>query len=191
MQKLLKNDLIQIILLCSFCAILFIAYPKITGEKFKGLFGQDNSVIEAKSYESDIVVADGDNSLDISKTQSGITSVSELTEFGRVSNTITYSNQDQYTHIYGIKANPIITTDQIVDYGLRKGNELISILQTLAQPLCIIFFIIGCGCVLAGSITSTSVMLKGVMGMTTSSVIYAMILYSPLLVNTVVSYFSA
>ena len=188
MQKLLKSNLIQIILLCSFCVILFIAYPKITGEKFKGLFGQDNSVIEAKSYESDIVVADGDNSLDISKTQSGITSVSELTEFGRVSNTITYSNQDQYTHIYGIKANPIITTDQIVDYGLRKGNELISILQTLAQPLCIIFFIIGCGCMLVGTITKSSLISIGITGTLLSVIVYALILYSPMLVNILVSY---
>ena len=180
MQKLLKNDLIQIILLCSFCVILFIAYPKITGEKFKGLFGQDN-VIEAKNYESV-------NSFDVSKTKSGITSVSELTEFGRVSNTITYSNQDQYTHIYGIKANPIITTDQIVDYILRKGNELISIFQTFAQPFCIIFFIFGCGCMLIGSITKSSLTSKGITGTLLSVIVYALILYSPILVNTLVSY---
>lgn len=79
---------------------------------------------------------------------------------------------------------PVVTTDQMVEWILRKGNELISILQVFAQPFAIIIFIISAAICLIGSLTKGNMASKGLMGMISSALLYTAVLYAPLLVNT-------
>lgn len=80
---------------------------------------------------------------------------------------------------------PVVTTDQMVEWILRKGNEIISILQVFAQPFAIIIFIISAAICLIGSLTKGNMTSKGLMGMISSALLYAAVLYAPLLVNVV------
>lgn len=116
-----------------------------------------------------------------------ITSTNTLGEVeGTVESRVMLSSGGLIDTRYGIGVSPVITTDQMVEWGLRKGNELISILQIFAQPLCIVVFIFGCGKTLIGFFIGTAG--KGLMPMGLSAIIYAAILYSPILVNSLVSF---
>ena len=48
---------------------------------------------------------------------------------------------------------PVVTTDQMVEWILKKGNEIISILQIFAQPFAIIIFIVSCAVCLIGALS--------------------------------------
>ena len=76
------------------------------------------------------------------------------------------------------------TTEQMTSWILNKGNELISILQTLAFPFCCITFIVAVCLTLIGSLKGEAE--KGLKAMATSIFGYAAILYAPMLVNIVV-----
>lgn len=107
---------------------------------------------------------------------------------GAIQNTITYANGKTYSVMYGNQVTPIITTVQMTDWVLRKSNELISILQELAFPFCVITFIIATAITLLGCLTGNAG--KGLMGMSASAIGYAAILYAPTLVNVVVYFVS-
>lgn len=86
---------------------------------------------------------------------------------------------------------PVVTTDQMVEWILRKGNELISILQVFAQPFAIIIFIISAAICLIGSLAKGNMASKGLMGMIASALLYTAVLYAPLLVNTITGFMSS
>lgn len=83
---------------------------------------------------------------------------------------------------------PVVTTDQMVEWILKKGNELISILQIFAQPFAIIIFIVSCAIALVGSLTKGNMAGKGMIGMVASAVLYACCLYAPIIVNSITSW---
>ena len=76
----------------------------------------------------------------------------------------------------------------MVEWILKKGNELIGILQILAQPFSIIIFIVSCGLCLIGTLTKGNMAGKGLMGMLVSAIMYACCLYAPLITNIFVSW---
>ena len=120
---------------------------------------------------------------------SNLTSQNELTSTGQIKSTITYANGKHYQQIYGIAAAPLTTTEEMTDWILRKGNEMIAILQTLAEPVCLVFFIIGCFLCLIGTLTKRAG--QGLITMISSAFLYAAILYSPLLVNSIPSFIAS
>lgn len=83
---------------------------------------------------------------------------------------------------------PVVTTDQMVEWILKKGNEIISILQIFAQPLAIIWFIVSCAVCLFGTLTKGNLAGKGLFGMVGAAILYAACLYAPVLVNSLSSF---
>lgn len=83
---------------------------------------------------------------------------------------------------------PTVSTDQMVSWILKKGNEIISILQIFAQPFAIVIFIVSCAICLIGSLTKGNMAGKGLTGMIASAILYAAVLYAPMLVNTIVNF---
>lgn len=108
---------------------------------------------------------------------------------GAVINTITFSTTGQRNvYQYGITVAPIITTEQMVDWSLKKSNELIAILQELAFPFCVITFILATFITLIGCLAKRAG--QGIIGMSASLLGYAAILYAPMIVNVVVYFVS-
>ena len=105
-------------------------------------------------------------------TSNGTTTNKELSEAEQI-----YSN---YSDVV-----PVVTTDQMVEWILKKGNEIISILQIFAQPFAIIIFIVSCAICLIGTLTKGNMAGKGLIGMVASAILYAACLYAPLLVNSI------
>lgn len=85
---------------------------------------------------------------------------------------------------YGKKIEATCTTEEMTSWILKKGNELIAILQSLAFPFCCITFIAATFLTLIGSLKGEAE--RGIKGMASSIFGYAAILYAPMLVNTVV-----
>ena len=100
------------------------------------------------------------------------------------------SELDMSAQIYSSYSDvvPTVTTDQMVSWILKKGNELISILQIFAQPFAIIIFIFSCAICLIGSLTKGNMAGKGLIGMVASAILYAAALYAPVIVNIVVGW---
>ena len=117
-----------------------------------------------------------------------ITSSNTLGEVeGTIESSVTFSNGELINTTYGIGNNkPIYTTAQITDYILGKGNELISILQVIAQPLCIIVFIVGCGIALIGALSGAPE--KGLIPMAAAAIIYTCILFASSIINVLPSF---
>ena len=86
---------------------------------------------------------------------------------------------------------PVVTTDQMVEWILKKGNEIISILQIFAQPFAIIIFIVSCAIALIGSLTKGNMAGKGLIDMVASAVLYAACLYAPVIVNSISSFMAS
>lgn len=107
---------------------------------------------------------------------------------GAVQNTITYANGETYSYMCGNTVTPIVTTTQMTDWILRKGNELIAILQDLAFPFCVITFIIATFITLFGCLSGQAG--QGLLGMSASAICYAAILYAPTLINVIVIFVS-
>ena len=119
--------------------------------------------------------------------ESTIESSNSLGEIqGTVESSVMLSSGGLINTRYGIGNTPVITTDQMVEWILRKGNELISILQVIAQPLCILVFIIGCAITLIGALKGSP--RSGLITMGASAVIYACILYAPVLVSSLANF---
>lgn len=115
--------------------------------------------------------------------KSTITSTNTLGEIqGTIDNTVMFSSGGLIDTRYGIGVRPIYTTDQMVNYIMRKGNELISIFQVLAQPFCIIVFILGCGKALIEGLKGTAG--SGLITMIASAIFYTLILYASNVINS-------
>lgn len=134
------------------------------------LSATDNSTTGVQDYE----IFGSDYDL-VNRLSSGATTGSSLDQSAQI-----YSN---YSDVV-----PTVTTDQMVAWILKKGNELISILQIFAQPFAIIIFIVSCAICLIGSLTKGNMAGKGLIGMVASAILYAAALYAPVLVNIIVGW---
>lgn len=74
---------------------------------------------------------------------------------------------------------PKATTDDIVDWADRKGFEIVGLLQKIAQPFAIMVFIGSAFMSLFGILGNGHLVSKGVTGMIIAVIIYAVVLYTP------------
>lgn len=86
---------------------------------------------------------------------------------------------------------PNPTTDQILNWATTKGNEIIYMLQIFCQPFAILIFIIAAFMTLIGCIGKSDMVGKGVWGMVLSVVVYAAVLYAPVILQTFVGWIAS
>jgi hypothetical protein len=116
-----------------------------------------------------------------------ITSSSNLGEVeGTIESSVTFSDGGMINTTYGIGNTPVYTTLQITDYILGKGNELISILQTLAKPYFLVFLIIACGYTAIGFFIGTAS--KGLLAISVIAILYTAVLYASVIINILPSF---
>ena len=85
-------------------------------------------------------------------------------------------------------ALPVTTTDDILNWATTKGNEIIYMLQIFCQPFAILIFIVAAFMTLIGCIGKGDLVGKGVWGMVISVVVYAAVLYAPVILQTFVGW---
>ena len=83
---------------------------------------------------------------------------------------------------------PNVTTDDLLQWATTKGNEIIYLLQVFCQPFAIIIFIIAAFLTLIGSIGKGDLVGKGIWGMVCSCLVYAGVLYAPVILQTFVGW---
>lgn len=83
---------------------------------------------------------------------------------------------------------PVTTTDDILNWATTKGNEIIYMLQIFCQPFAILIFIVAAFMTLIGCIGKGDMVGKGVWGMVMSVVVYAAVLYAPVILQTFVGW---
>ena len=99
-----------------------------------------------------------------------------------------------YTNIYKERVYsardtiPTVYIDDVIEWTNRKGFEIVHFLQVIIQPFAIIIFIIAAFLLLFGSIGSGEVAGRGLFGMVTSVIVYALVLYAPLFMSVFVGW---
>lgn len=83
---------------------------------------------------------------------------------------------------------PVTTADDILNWATTKGNEIIYMLQIFCQPFAILIFIIAAFITLIGCIGKGDMVGKGIWGMVMSVVVYAVVLYAPVILQTFVGW---
>ena len=83
---------------------------------------------------------------------------------------------------------PETSMDEILNWATTKGNEVIYLLQIFCQPFAIIIFIIAAFMTLIGCIGKSDMVGKGVWGMVLSVVVYAAVLYAPVILQSFVGW---
>jgi hypothetical protein len=83
---------------------------------------------------------------------------------------------------------PETSMDEILNWATTKGNEVIYLLQIFCQPFAIIIFIIAAFMTLIGCIGKSDMVGKGVWGMVLSVVVYAAVLYAPVILQAFVGW---
>lgn len=83
---------------------------------------------------------------------------------------------------------PQTSMDDILNWATTKGNEVIYVLQIFCQPFAIIIFIIAAFMTLIGCIGKADMVGKGVWGMILSVVVYAAVLYAPVILQAFVGW---
>ena len=83
---------------------------------------------------------------------------------------------------------PKTSMDDILNWATTKGNEIIYVLQIFCQPFAIIIFIIAAFMTLIGCIGKSDMVGKGVWGMVLSVVVYAAVLYAPVILQSFVGW---
>ena len=74
---------------------------------------------------------------------------------------------------------------------LEKGYQIIHLLQVVVQPFSIIIFIIGAFLALIGSIGRGDLSGKGMWAMIISTIVYAVVLFAPVIMQTFVGWISS
>lgn len=87
-----------------------------------------------------------------------------------------------------IDVMPVVTTDDVLQWAVTKGNEIIYLLQVICQPFAIIIFIIAAFITLVGAIGKGDLVGKGIFSMIISCVVYAAALYAPVILQTFVGW---
>ena len=97
---------------------------------------------------------------------------------------------DEATKIYNgyIDVMPVVTTDDLLQWAITKGNEIIYLLQVICQPFSIIIFIIASFITLIGAIGKGDLVGKGIFSMIIACVVYAAALYAPVILQTFVGW---
>ena len=108
--------------------------------------------------------------------------------------TIPFDSMDRGTKSFSTYTDnedilPDVTIDDAIDWANKKGYEIISFLQVLVQPFAIIIFIISALFTLVGSIGRGDLSGKGLWGMVISVIVYAIVLYAPVIIQAFVSFF--
>ena len=83
---------------------------------------------------------------------------------------------------------PVTTADDILNWATTKGNEIIYMLQIFCQPFAILIFIVAAFTTLIGCIGKGDMVGKGVWGMVMSVIVYAAVLYAPVILQTFVGW---
>ncbi len=86
---------------------------------------------------------------------------------------------------------PMVETDDILQWILEKGYQIIHLLQVVVQPFSIIIFIIGAFLSLIGSIGRGDLSGKGMWAMIISTIVYAVVLFAPVIMQTFVGWISS
>jgi hypothetical protein len=99
-------------------------------------------------------------------------------------------NIDQANQVYAgyVDVMPKVSTNDLINWTLTKGNEIIYYLQICVQPFTTIFFIINALMCLVGSIGRGDMVGKGMWGMILSAIVYAAVLYAPVILQTFVGW---
>ena len=87
-----------------------------------------------------------------------------------------------------IDVMPVVSTNDILKWATTKGNEIIYFLQIIVQPFTIIIFIVAAFMTLIGSIGRGDMVGKGVWGLICSVLVYAAVLYAPVILQTFVGW---
>ena len=90
-----------------------------------------------------------------------------------------------------IDVMPVVSTNDILKWATTKGNEIIYFLQIIVQPFTIIIFIIAAFITLIGSIGRGDMVGKGLWGMICSVLVYAGVLYAPVILQTFVGWIAS
>jgi len=90
-----------------------------------------------------------------------------------------------------IDVMPVVSTNDILKWATTKGNEIIYFLQIIVQPFTIIIFIIAAFITLIGSIGRGDMVGKGLWGMITAVLVYAAVLYAPVILQTFVGWIAS
>lgn len=105
-------------------------------------------------------------------------------------NDILAGDIDDARNVYNayVDVMPVVSTNDILKWATTKGNEVIYFLQIIVQPFTIIIFIIAAFITLIGSIGRGDMVGKGLWGMVMSVVVYAAVLYAPVILQTFVGW---
>jgi len=109
-------------------------------------------------------------------------------------NNNTFNSLDEETQkVYAAYRDviPKVDTDDILQWILEKGYQIIHLLQVVAQPFSIIVFIISAFLALAGSVGRGDLAGRGMWGMIMSTIVYAVVLFAPVIMQTFVGWISS
>lgn len=106
--------------------------------------------------------------------------------------TVSTSNQSTSTQNNAVNITqvenevmPKTTIDQAKTWATRKGNDIISLLQTIVQPLAVVVFIVSAFVAMFGVFGHGGVTMKGIIGMAISVVMYTGVLFAPEIIQFV------
>lgn len=107
---------------------------------------------------------------------------------GYVDNTLTMSTEKHKmtSAEAGVISNgglPSVKADEASTWVERKGMDVVHLLQTFVQPFAIIMFIFGALMTLVGAIGNGNLVGKGLIAMMIASVMYAVVLFAPQLLD--------
>ena len=100
---------------------------------------------------------------------------------------------DESQRIYASYSDtiPNVSIDDGINWVNRKGFEIIRFFQVIVQPLAIIVFIISALFTLFGSIGRGDLAGRGMWGMVISAIVYAVVLYAPVILQSFVGWMSS
>jgi lipopolysaccharide export LptBFGC system permease protein LptF len=81
-----------------------------------------------------------------------------------------------------------VTIQEAEKWAERKGFELVHLLQKVVQPFAIIIFIISAFMAMAGGFGNSQLVGRGLWGMTIAVIMYAVVLYAPEIMDSVLGW---
>lgn len=84
-----------------------------------------------------------------------------------------------------------VTIQEAEKWAERKGFELVHLLQKVVQPFAIIIFIISAFMAMAGGFGNSQLVGRGLWGMTIAVIMYAVVLYAPEIMDSVLGWLTS
>lgn len=84
-----------------------------------------------------------------------------------------------------------VTIQETEKWAERKGFELVHLLQKVVQPFAIIIFIISAFVAMAGGFGNSQLVGRGLWGMTIAVIMYAVVLYAPEIMDSVLGWLTS